>query len=65
MSHSRQDVLPVKPSPLDSSFSAGDRIALEEKVFKRMIAVERKRTERSQAPFVLMLMEMNGHHESR
>jgi lipopolysaccharide/colanic/teichoic acid biosynthesis glycosyltransferase len=65
VSHSRQDVLPVKPSPLDSSFSAGDRIALEEKVFKRMIAVERKRTERSQAPFVLMLMEMNGHHESR
>lgn len=43
--------------------SVGDRIALEEKVFKRMIAVERKRTERSKTPFVLMLMEMNGDHE--
>ena len=30
-----------------------------------MIAVERKRTERSHAPFVLMLMEMNGHHDAR
>lgn len=63
MSYSRQDVVPIKTSPLDSTLSVGDRIALEEKVFKRMIAVERKRTERSQSPFVLMLMEMNGDHE--
>jgi lipopolysaccharide/colanic/teichoic acid biosynthesis glycosyltransferase len=63
LSHLRHDVLPVKTSPLDASVSLGERISLEEKVFKRMIAVERKRTERSQSPFVLMLMEINGNHE--
>lgn len=35
-----------------------DRTALDEKTFHRVIAVERKRTERSKSPFVLMLLEV-------
>src|SRR5580704_2828776 len=34
-----------------------DRKALDEESFRRVIAIERKRTERSKAPFVLMLLE--------
>ena len=41
-----------------------ERIALDESNFKRVIAIERKRTERSKAPFVLMLVEAMGHQES-
>jgi lipopolysaccharide/colanic/teichoic acid biosynthesis glycosyltransferase len=37
---------------------AVERKALDEETFKRVIAVERKRTERSKAPFVLMLLEV-------
>jgi lipopolysaccharide/colanic/teichoic acid biosynthesis glycosyltransferase len=37
---------------------AVERRALDEEDFKRVIAVERKRTERSKAPFVLMLLEV-------
>ena len=37
---------------------AAERWALEEESFKRVIAIERKRTERSKAPFVLMLLEI-------
>ena len=35
-----------------------DRKALNEENFRRVIAIERKRTERSKAPFVLMLIEI-------
>ncbi|HEY5214974.1 MAG TPA: sugar transferase [Acidobacteriaceae bacterium] len=34
-----------------------NRTPLDESTFRRMIAIERKRTERSKAPFVLMLLE--------
>lgn len=37
--------------------SAREREVLQEELFKRMIAVERKRTERSAKPFLLMLLE--------
>lgn len=37
---------------------ASERSVLDEESFKRVIAIERKRTERSQAPFVLMLLEI-------
>lgn len=40
---------------------AHDRTALDEKAFRRVIAVERKRTERSKSPFVLMLLEVANH----
>ena len=35
----------------------GDRRLLDEQSFRRFIAIERKRTERSKTPFVLMLLE--------
>jgi lipopolysaccharide/colanic/teichoic acid biosynthesis glycosyltransferase len=49
------------PSNLDSTLmeplSAGESEVLSEGVFKRLIALERKRTERSKDPFLLMLLE--------
>src|ERR1700761_5452607 len=37
--------------------TTGERDVLKEDAFKRMIAIERKRTERSREPFLLMLLE--------
>ena len=54
-----------KPSnlsdPLFDWLSAGTREVLTEETFKRMIAVERKRTERSKDPFLLMMLEAVSH----
>ena len=47
-------------SPLESLSSK--REMLQEEAFKRMIAIERKRTERTREPFLLMLLEA-GHPE--
>ena len=53
------------PDPLSSrSESVGEREILHEKAFRRMISVERKRTERSRNPFLLMLLETGGYHAS-
>ena len=52
-SHSSRSVL--------DRFSAGfnvDRICLDEEFFSRMLCLERKRTERSQRPFLLMLLDV-------
>ena len=46
--------------PADSLFdylSTEERVVLNEENFKRTIAIERKRTERSREPFLLMLVE--------
>ena len=43
--------------PLFDSVSVGDREVLNEESFRRMLAIERKRTERSKEPFLLMLLE--------
>ena len=43
--------------PLFSSISIEERVILNEESFKRTIAIERKRTERSREPFLLMLVE--------
>jgi lipopolysaccharide/colanic/teichoic acid biosynthesis glycosyltransferase len=51
-------------NPADSLFdciSAEERVIQDEENFKRMIAVERKRTERSREPFLLMLLEAGNH----
>jgi lipopolysaccharide/colanic/teichoic acid biosynthesis glycosyltransferase len=48
------------PEPTGSPFealSAEEHDVLNEKTFRRMIAIERKRTERSKEPFLLMLLE--------
>lgn len=44
--------------PLLESVAAADRLPLDEETFRRMIAIERKRTERSKVPFLLMLLEI-------
>jgi lipopolysaccharide/colanic/teichoic acid biosynthesis glycosyltransferase len=46
--------------PLLDGVPALERMPLEEDAFRRMIAIERKRTERSKAPFLLMLLEAVG-----
>lgn len=51
-----EDVSPTA-DPLFDSISREDRVILNEESFKRMIAIERKRTERSREPFLLMLVE--------
>ena len=40
--------------------SSGDRTILNEETFHRMISLERRRTERSRKPFLLMLLDMGG-----
>lgn len=54
-------------SPLLEGLSQYERTVLDEPTFKRLIAIERKRTERSQSPFVLMLLELTGEpgHEKK
>lgn len=49
--------------PLLDSTAVAERVVLNEESFKRMIAIERKRTERSAEPFLLMLLEA-GHHQT-
>lgn len=44
--------------------STGERMALCEDAFRRMLAIERKRTERSGRPFLLMLLEAGNHQGS-
>lgn len=44
---------------LDSRLNV-DRIPLDEATFTQALAVERKRTERTKAPFLLMLLEIEG-----
>jgi lipopolysaccharide/colanic/teichoic acid biosynthesis glycosyltransferase len=54
---SRQNNAPNSDDPLLEPVPALKRSPLDESTFRRMIAIERKRTERSKAPFVLMLLE--------
>ena len=49
---------------LNESLSAGEREALNERAFMRMIAIESKRTERSGDPFLLMLLEAGNQQGS-
>lgn len=44
--------------PLNEGIFVEDRMVFNEDVFKRMIAIERKRTERTKEPFLLMLLEL-------
>src|SRR4051812_2335632 len=44
---------------------AVERKALDEESFRRVIAIERKRTERSKAPFVLMLVEIANQNTAK
>jgi len=59
----RQDRITSLSNPL--SEPALERKPLDEESFRRVIAVERKRTERSKAPFVLMLLEVANYGAER
>jgi len=61
VSTSREDIVARLADPIAGPVSAEDRVALEEAVFRKMIAIERKRTERSKSPFILMLLEVANH----
>jgi lipopolysaccharide/colanic/teichoic acid biosynthesis glycosyltransferase len=60
----RVDEAPHVTDPLFDSIPAEERVILSEESFKRTIAVERKRTERSREPFLLMLVEAGRHHRT-
>jgi lipopolysaccharide/colanic/teichoic acid biosynthesis glycosyltransferase len=60
----RMDKASNTADPLLEWLSAGVREVLNEETFKRMIAVERKRTERSGEPFLLMLLDAGNHQGS-
>ena len=57
MTRSNQTKASNAVDPLLEAGVIGQRTPLDETTFRRMIAIERKRTERSKAPFVLMLLE--------
>ena len=44
--------------------SAQDREILSQTAFHRVISIERRRTERSRKPFLLMLLDMGNHLSS-
>jgi lipopolysaccharide/colanic/teichoic acid biosynthesis glycosyltransferase len=58
MTLSRQNDNSNSSDPLLESLPSTERVPMNEEIFRRMIAVERKRTERSKAPFLLMLLEV-------
>ena len=51
-------------SPFSEASSIGERGILEAEAFRRMIAFERKRSERSRKPFMLLLLDMGNHPAS-
>lgn len=56
------------PDPVSASlgnFAIGEREVLDENGFKRMIAIERKRSERSKEPFLLMLLQVGNDPQSK
>jgi lipopolysaccharide/colanic/teichoic acid biosynthesis glycosyltransferase len=63
-------LLPITNAPqfadrMAESVSAGASKIMNEEAFKRMMAIERKRTERTNEPFLLMLLESALHHGSK
>jgi len=47
-------------SPLHGASSLGENRILDAEAFQRMIILERKRSERSRKPFMLLLLDMGG-----
>lgn len=60
----RLEELPRRKNLIES-LPAGEREILAEAAFRRSIAIERKRSERSKEPFLLMLMEVGSDPDSR
>jgi lipopolysaccharide/colanic/teichoic acid biosynthesis glycosyltransferase len=61
----RIDNILAADNPFEDSGAIAEREVLNERGFKRMIALERKRSERSQEPFLLMLVDMGSRHDSK
>jgi lipopolysaccharide/colanic/teichoic acid biosynthesis glycosyltransferase len=61
----RIDNIPVTDNPFFDSVTIAEREILNEKSFKRTIAVERKRSERSKEPFLLMLVDVGSTPDSK
>jgi lipopolysaccharide/colanic/teichoic acid biosynthesis glycosyltransferase len=55
----------VALSALSEVSSSGERAVLNPAAFRRMIALERKRSERSRKPFVLLLLDMGDRPSDR
>src|SRR5271165_1269687 len=55
----RVENFPKRINPIMEPQLEGEREVLTERSFRRMIAVERKRSERSKEPFLLMLVELS------
>jgi lipopolysaccharide/colanic/teichoic acid biosynthesis glycosyltransferase len=51
----------VTLSALSEAASGGERVVLNPEAFRRTIALERKRSERSRKPFILLLLDMGDH----
>ncbi len=51
-------------SPITEASSSGDQELLQAEAFRRMIALERKRSERSRKPFMLLLLDMGEYLSS-
>ena len=51
-------------SPISGATTSGDSVVLNADAFRRMIALERKRSERSRKPFMLLLVDMGKHLSS-
>jgi len=60
----RQYILGNLDDPLLDSRLNVDRIPLDEATFTQALAVERKRTERTKSPFLLMLLEVDGDDDN-
>jgi lipopolysaccharide/colanic/teichoic acid biosynthesis glycosyltransferase len=61
----RQNHLAKSTDPLLENAPVVERTPLDEETFRRMIAIERKRTERSNAPFLLMLLEADSDQSAK
>ena len=60
----RQFNLGNREDPLLDSRLSADRVPLDEATFTQALAIERKRTERTRSPFLLMLLEVDGDDDN-
>ena len=56
---------PARRSFVERSSADNERTVLGEEAFHRMISIERKRTERSQKPFLLMLLDCGSRNGTK
>lgn len=62
--NARSSTKPATVSPISEASALGDSVILKTETFRRMIALERKRSERSRKPFMLLLVDMGKYLSS-